>query len=122
MTFGETLKAMLRERGLSYARAAERAGIEHSYLSRLCSGARMPGRETVAGLVAGLQLGCDEARRLYGAAGFLAPGTMAVTASGELAAAARMLGDASVPANLRDGLRRQIAASVEITRAMMVTS
>lgn len=71
--FGRTLKAARTLRKLSQSKLAELAGFDHSYVSRLESGGRAPGTETVAALVKTLELDDGWRSRMYMAAGFAPP-------------------------------------------------
>ena len=54
--FGGLLKAMREARRISQSKLAERADFDHSYVSRLESGARMPTRDAVERLASALTL------------------------------------------------------------------
>lgn len=69
--FGRLLEAMRLNRSLSQAHLAERAGFDHSYVSRLESGARAPTRETVTAISDAMALSRAGQARLMVAAGFL---------------------------------------------------
>jgi transcriptional regulator with XRE-family HTH domain len=68
--FGPTLAALRTIRGWSQYRLAEMAEIDDSYVSRLETGNRMPGRKVVEKLVVGFGLDGDEANKLRRAAGY----------------------------------------------------
>lgn len=83
-TFGRTLKA-LREAShtrnrlfLSQARLAEVAGLDHSTISRLESGARRPSRDVIERLAMALDLTDEERERLSWSAGFVPRGNAAI--------------------------------------------
>ena len=69
--FGGLLKAMREARRISQSKLAERADFDHSYVSRLESGARMPTRDAVERLASALTLAQSEEDGLLAAAGFL---------------------------------------------------
>jgi transcriptional regulator with XRE-family HTH domain len=54
--FGKTLKHYREGRRVSQSKLAERAGLDHSYVSRLESGARTPTRDAVEQLSRALEL------------------------------------------------------------------
>lgn len=56
---------------LSQSKLAERADFDHSYISRLESGARMPTRQAVDLIIKALEVGPDEANILRASAGFM---------------------------------------------------
>ena len=69
--FGVLLKGLREGRRVSQSKLAERAEFDHSYVSRLESGARMPTREAAGRLGRALDLGQGEEDALLAAAGFL---------------------------------------------------
>lgn len=125
--FGTALKGAREARNISQSKLAERADFDHSYVSRLESGARVPTRDAVMRLAAAMGL-LDPARdRLLATAGFLARnGQQAVIdAEPALLAAINLMGDGAVPAHLRDTFREQLfsltmvyrlAAAVEVNQ------
>lgn len=68
MTFGELLKTLREERGVSQARLARHVSLDHSYLSRLESGQRSPSIETIVRIAKALNLSPQEALLLLLAA------------------------------------------------------
>lgn len=58
---------------MSVGQLADRAGYDHSYVSRLEAGKREPSRRAVADLAAALGLDDATAAELYAAAGYLPP-------------------------------------------------
>lgn len=117
-TFSTTLKDILAARRLSQNKAAEMAEYDHSYLSRLVSGSRMPAREFIDRLADGCTLSDDEHRRLLVAAGFVPRDEGAILLDPALRDIADALHDESIPPDYRDLLRRQIVALVDNTRQM----
>lgn len=70
-TFGDELKRLRMRRGLSQKRLSLAAGLDHSIVSRLESGARtQPRRETVEALASALACNQTERFALLTAAGF----------------------------------------------------
>lgn len=63
-TFGSDLASLRRAAGLSQSALAERAGCDHSHISRLETGHRMPTREMVLTLAMALDLGPRDRDRL----------------------------------------------------------
>lgn len=114
--FGSALKDVLTTHRLSMSRAAVMAEYDHSYVSRLVSGARMPTREFIDRLVLHCGFSDDEWRRLLVAAGFV-PLDVALL-DPELQEAAAALADEAIPLAHRLTLRLQISALVGITRQM----
>jgi transcriptional regulator with XRE-family HTH domain len=72
--FGGVLRDFRERLGVSQAKLAKLAEFDHSFISRLESGARMPTREAVDRLAAALRLEPEERDRLRNAAGFLGTG------------------------------------------------
>lgn len=68
--FGLCLSGFRRRAGISQSKLAERADFDHSYVSRLESGVRMPAREAVEALATALNLTDAERDELRQAAGF----------------------------------------------------
>ena len=116
--FGVALKAFREARRLSQIRLAERAGYDHSYVSRLESGARVPTRVAVDRLAHALDGGDDDRDRLMTAAGFVVTNGQQATLDREpaLVAAVALLGDAAVPIDLRDGFREQLFTLTSVYR------
>jgi transcriptional regulator with XRE-family HTH domain len=73
-TFGAVLAAYRRERGWSQYRLAEEAEIDDSYISRLETGDRMPGRDVTERLIVGFGLNEQDADRFRLAAGYAPKG------------------------------------------------
>lgn len=69
--FGQTLRPLREARHLSQSKLAERADFDHSYVSRLESGARQPTLDAVERLAKALGLAEPEAEALRMAAGFM---------------------------------------------------
>ncbi len=69
--FSSVLKGLREEARVSQSKLAERAGFDHSYVSRLESGTRTPTREAVEQLALALGAGSGAQDELLAAAGFL---------------------------------------------------
>lgn len=72
--FRRLLRASRHVRGWSMERLATEAGIDHSLISRIESGARNPTRDTIARLARALDLDDDSAAEFSLAAGFVPDG------------------------------------------------
>lgn len=70
-TFAETLWSFRWQRRLSQSKLARMAGFDHSYVSRMEAGTRIPTREAVLRLATALELERDDRIELMAAAGFL---------------------------------------------------
>ena len=70
-SFALTLREMRDRVRLSQSRLAERAGFDHSYVSRLESGSRMPTREAVTKLAEAMHLSDGDRDALLASAGFM---------------------------------------------------
>lgn len=73
MTFGAILKQLREPRRISQSKLALAAGFDHSYVSRLESGARKPAREAVDQLADALNATPAERDQLLTSAGFAVP-------------------------------------------------
>lgn len=69
--FGAELDRLIDARRITRDEAAERIGVDGSYISRLITGHRRPSREVCQQIADGLQLSCRERRRLTVLAGFI---------------------------------------------------
>lgn len=115
--FGQTLTRLRTAQRLSQNQLAQRAGLNHSYISRLESGGRGdPSRVVVEQFVGALGLDASgrDADELRMAAGFL-PVDPAHLLTGEtsLAKLAALLEDTHLPDPSRATLRRLLALLVE---------
>lgn len=115
--FGQTLTRLRTAQRLSQNQLAQRAGLNHSYISRLESGGRGdPSRVVVEQFVGALGLDASgrDADDLRMAAGFL-PTDPAHLLTGEtsLAKLAALLEDTRLPDPSRSTLRRLLALLVE---------
>ncbi len=69
--FAERLRHYRELYGRSQSQLAKRAGVDHSYISRLESGLRPPTRAAIERLVVALGSDDKERRLLFASAGFL---------------------------------------------------
>jgi transcriptional regulator with XRE-family HTH domain len=115
--FGRLLKGFREGRRVSQSKLAERADFDHSYVSRLESGARMPTRDAVERLARALGLAQSEADALLAAAGFL-PRDVASLLSDEpvIGEVLDLLQDDAVPLEYRDNMRQVLRLLAEQTR------
>ena len=105
--FGQLLKSLRERRGVSQSKLAERAEFDHSYVSRLEGGARMPTRDAVDRLGDAMDLSEGERDMLLAAAGFL-PRDFAKILSAEpvLGEVFYLLSDEQIPAEYRENMRQ----------------
>ena len=115
--FGVLLKGLREARRVSQSKLAERADFDHSYVSRLESGARMPTRDAVERLASALTLSQSEEDGLLAAAGFL-PRDVSSLLSDEpvLGEVLDLLQNDSVPAEYRDNIRQVLRLLTEQAR------
>lgn len=121
--FGVQLKAQREARRVSQSKLAERADFDHSYVSRLESGARMPTRDAVERLAGALLLSQPEEDALLAAAGFL-PRDVTSLLSDEpaLGEVLDLLQDDAVPAEYRDNMRQVLRLLAEQARLAIRTA
>ena len=117
LEFGVRLKGFREARRVSQSKLAERAEFDHSYVSRLESGARMPTRDAVEKLAAALDRGRPEQDALLASAGFL-PRDVVSLLSDEpvIGEVLDVLQNEALPAQYRDGIRQQLHALAEQAR------
>ena len=115
--FGVQLKALREARRVSQSKLAERADFDHSYVSRLESGARMPTREAVERLAGALALSSVEEDGLLASAGFL-PGDVTSLLADEpaLGEVLDFLQDDALPVEYRDNMRQVLRLLAEQAR------
>ena len=111
--FAPLLREYRDRRRLSQSRLAEAAGFDHSYVSRLESGTRMPTRDAVVKLADAMGLGDGERDALLASAGFM-PGKIESLFANEpvLSEVLGLLQDRAVPDEVRDDVRRMISLLV----------
>ncbi|MBA2776474.1 MAG: helix-turn-helix domain-containing protein [Thermomicrobiales bacterium] len=112
--FGVTLKRFRETRRVSQSKLAERAGFDHSYVSRLESGARTPTRDAVEQLANAMELEQVNRDELLAAAGFL-PGEVSSLLSGEpeITEVLGLLQNNQVPEAYRDSMRQVLRLLAE---------
>ncbi len=115
--FGMQLKGLREARRVSQSKLAERAEFDHSYVSRLESGARMPTRDAVERLASALLLSQSEEDALLASAGFL-PRDVTSLLSDEpaLGEVLDLLQDEAVPMEYRDNMRQVLRLLAEQAR------
>ena len=120
LEFGVRLKAYREARRVSQSKLAERAEFDHSYVSRLESGARMPTRDAVEKLADALELARPEQDALLAAAGFLPRDVISLLSDepviGEVL---DVLQNEALPVEYRDGIRRQLHVLAEQARLVV---
>ncbi len=118
--FGALLKSLREKRKVSQSKLAERSDFDHSYVSRLESGARMPTREAVDRLGEALELEQPQLDSLLAAAGFLPRDVSSLLASepviGEIL---DLLQDEAVPSEYRDNMRQILRLLAQQARFAM---
>jgi transcriptional regulator with XRE-family HTH domain len=117
MEFGALLKTLREKRNVSQSKLAERADFDHSYVSRLESGARMPTREAVDRLGEALNLDQQQLDSMLAAAGFLPRDVTSLLSSepviGEVL---DLLQDEAVPSEYRDSMRQVLSLLAQQAR------
>lgn len=118
--FGTTLKKFREARRVSQSKLAARAGFDHSYVSRLESGARTPTRDAVQQLSGALELERVQQDELLAAAGFL-PSEIASLLSGEpeITAVLGLLQNHQVPEAYRDSMRQVLRSLADQARLVL---
>lgn len=102
--FPRSLKLIRESQRTSQSKLAERAGFDHSYVSRLESGARTPSREAVVRLAEALSLTDAERDNLLASAQFMPLIPTNLYQFPELSAIDRALGNIEDEAQLADAL------------------
>ena len=120
--FGNLLKTLREKAGVSQSKLAERADFDHSYVSRLESGARMPTREAVDRLGKAMKLEAQELDSLLASAGFL-PKDVTSLLSNEpaIGEVLEMLQDEAVPSEFRESMRTMLRMMVVQARQVVNT-
>lgn len=121
--FGSTLKQFREARRVSQSKLAERAGFDHSYVSRLESGARTPTRDAVEQLAIALGLEQVHQDELLASAGFL-PHEISSLLSGEpeITEVLSLLQNDAVPGAYRDSMRQVLRLLAEQARHVLKDS
>jgi transcriptional regulator with XRE-family HTH domain len=119
--FGVVLKQFRETRRVSQSKLAERAGFDHSYVSRLESGARTPTRDAVEQLSNALDLEQLQQDELLAAAGFL-PREVSSLLAGEpeISEVLNLLQNSHVPSAYRDSMRQVLRLLAEQARLVLV--
>lgn len=119
-TFGVTLKQFREVRRVSQSKLAERAGFDHSYVSRLESGARTPTRDAVQQLSQALELERVQQDELLASAGFL-PREVSSLLSGEpeITDVLGLLQNNQVPEAYRESMRQVLRLIAEQARLVL---
>lgn len=118
--FGATLKRYREIRRVSQSKLAERAGFDHSYVSRLESGARTPTRDAVQQL--GEALGLDRQRldELLASAGFLPHEVSSLLSSEpEITEVLALLQSSSMPDDYRQTMRQVLRVIADQARLVL---
>ena len=118
--FGSTLKGFREVRRVSQSKLAERAGFDHSYVSRLESGARTPTRDAVQQLSQALELERQQQDELLASAGFL-PREIYSLLSGEpeITEVLGLLQNNQVPEAYRDSMRQVLRLLADQARLVL---
>lgn len=119
-TFGATLKGYREARRVSQSRLAERAGFDHSYVSRLESGARTPTRDAVQQLGDALELDGLQQDELFASAGFLPLEVSSLlSAEPEITDVLALLQNSSMPEDYRQGMRQVLRVIADQARLVL---
>lgn len=115
--FPAVLAEMRNRRRLSQSRLAEAAGFDHSYVSRLEAGNRMPTRDAVIKLSDALQLLEPERDGFLASAGFM-PGNVESLFAAEpvLSEVIGLLQDVQIPTEIREDVRQMVSLLVRQAR------
>lgn len=121
--FAPLLREYRDRRRLSQSRLAEAAGFDHSYVSRLESGTRMPTRDAVSKLADAMGLHEGERDALLASAGFLPSDVNNLFANepviGEVLT---LLANREISAEVRDDIRAGISVLVRQARRTVLAS
>ncbi len=113
--FGADLRTLRNATGLSQSKLAEQAGFDHSYISRLEAGVRMPARETVDFLAVALGATKDERSYLLASAGFFPDDlTGLLNHEPEVQRLLRVLSNDDIPEGRRSAIRRELASLCDL--------
>ncbi len=118
--FGPVLKQFREARRVSQSKLAERAGFDHSYVSRLESGARTPTRDAVEQLSQALGLERVQQDELLASAGFL-PREISSLLSGEpeITEVLGLLQNDAVPQAYRETMRQVLRLLAEQAKLVL---
>jgi transcriptional regulator with XRE-family HTH domain len=109
--FGVVLARLRHRARVPQTRFADLMGYDHSFVSRLEAGARMPSRAAVQRLATALALDAEDAGRLFAAAGFLHRAERA-EADPLVLRLQTVLGDEAVPIVVRHRVREAVEVCV----------
>jgi transcriptional regulator with XRE-family HTH domain len=120
LAFGGVLKGFRETRRVSQSKLAQRAGFDHSYVSRLESGARTPTREAVEQLAMALELTGIQHDELLVAAGFL-PRQVSSLLAGEpeITEVLGLLQNTDVPEEYRLSMRQVLRVLADQARLVL---
>jgi transcriptional regulator with XRE-family HTH domain len=120
MAFGATLKKFREARRVSQSKLAERAGFDHSYVSRLESGARTPTRDAVQHLSRALELERVQQDELLASAGFLPREvTSLLSDEPEITEVLGLLQNSQVPEAYRESMRQVLRLIADQARLVL---
>src|SRR5699024_11137132 len=119
-TFGKALKGFREGRRVSQSKLAKRAGFDHSYVSRLESGARTPTRDAVELLAQALELSGVQHDELLVSAGFL-PREVSSLLAGEpeITEVLNLLQNPDVPEEYRVSMRQVLRVLADQARLVL---
>ncbi len=121
--FGATLKRFREVRRVSQSKLAERAGFDHSYVSRLESGARTPTRDAVQQLADALELERLQQDELLASAGFLPQEVSSLLSSEpEITDVLALLQNSSMPDEYRQSMRQVLRVIADQARLVLKES
>lgn len=121
--FGATLKRYREARRVSQSKLAERAGFDHSYVSRLESGARTPTRDAVQQLAEALGLERLQQDELLASAGFLPQEVSSLLSSEpEITEVLALLQSSSMPEDYRQTMRQVLRVIADQARLVLKDS
>ena len=121
--FGVTLKRYRETRRVSQSKLAERAGFDHSYVSRLESGARTPTRDAVQQLADALGLERLQQDELLASAGFLPQEVSSLLSSEpEITEVLALLQSSSMPEDYRQTMRQVLRVIADQARLVLKDS
>lgn len=120
LAFGGVLKEFRESRRVSQSKLAQRAGFDHSYVSRLESGARTPTRDAVDQLAQALELSGVQHDELLVSAGFL-PREVSSLLAGEpeITEVLNLLQNADVPEEYRLSMRQVLRVLADQARLVL---
>lgn len=118
--FGVTLKRFREARRVSQSKLAERAGFDHSYVSRLESGARTPTRDAVQQLADAMDLERLQQDELLASAGFLPQEVSSLLSSEpEITDVLALLQNSQMPDDYRQTMRQVLRVIADQARLVL---